>query len=112
MTSMPNLRPRGLVAAVWAVCILFATPGPSAAGDDLRLVEAVQRQDGEAARALIDSQDEVLGPRRRKGGRPQQVAWRTSFDADRGSKLQAPSAEFRAPQTRTPQTQHFEGQAR
>ena len=54
MTSMANLRPQGLVAAVWAVCMLFATPGPSAAGDDLRLVEAVQRQDGEAARVLID----------------------------------------------------------
>ena len=54
MTSMPNLRTPVLVAALWAVCMLAATPSLLAAGDDLRLIEAVQRQDGEAARALLD----------------------------------------------------------
>ena len=54
MTSMPNKGTAVVGAALWAVCVLFATPTLVAAGDDLRLVEAVQRQDTAAARALLD----------------------------------------------------------
>ena len=52
MTSMPNPRTQVLMAALSAACMLSATPGLLAAGADLRLVEAVQRQDGEAALLL------------------------------------------------------------
>ena len=49
----PNLRTAVLVAALWAVFMLSATPSLLAAGDDLRLLEAVQRQDREAVRTLL-----------------------------------------------------------
>lgn len=54
MTSMPNPKPPMLVVVLGAVCLFSAVPRLVAAGDDLRLVEAAQRQDGGAARALID----------------------------------------------------------
>jgi ankyrin repeat protein len=54
MTSMPKPRTALLVVTLWAVCMLSGTADVSAAADDLRLIGAVQRQDAEAARALID----------------------------------------------------------
>ena len=54
MTSMPKSKTAVLVVALWAVCMLSGTADVSAAADDLRLIEAVQRQDTEAARALLD----------------------------------------------------------
>ena len=54
MTSMPNKGTAVVMAVLWAVCMLSATPSLLAAGDDLRLVEAMQRQDTAAVRALLD----------------------------------------------------------
>ena len=54
MTSMSNKGTAVLVAALWAVFMLSATPSLLAAGDDLRLVEVMQRQDTAAVRALLD----------------------------------------------------------
>jgi ankyrin repeat protein len=54
MMSMPKPGTAVLVVALWAVCMLSAAADVSAAADDLRLIGAVQRQDAEAARALID----------------------------------------------------------